>query len=754
MTTKNPFKVMALRYARSLQVLVRTAIMWSVDHRAVGAPLQQSFDTLIPLLKQTGQFTLGFVDQRIMLNKILTTDGGLSQLENEFLKRGIGAVTFEAGITLARYKRAIAVLVTPAKLIDRQGGARPFLEQNPLENVHVIPASKNQARTEDGDVALDSDSESYLRSKQLERSGMGGAGIGLGDLELLLRDLGAVGERGGDVSPQHRLSMIERSVEAALTDERYNPRDSYIALARALQEFRPDFVLSLFPSDRQPLVRSIPSEQVAAEFIEDTALNWATNRLASAPTGPEAIIVQEEVVRVLLRSLQATQMAGRLALKLADHIKEHALPKHLYDRIQGELKWVALPPAAKQAQLLVQRRFDAVEFRRLMQHVRDQLAQGQIEQTTALAIKYFDLLDGKASDISPEELSRATDLIRAMAGASFEFIRETASRLAKALRRADYNEFLHYQVANCLAVLSKSAATYEDFDTVQAVGSALQHSAEANPSRHKNCCSVVHNLLPQSSIERIVEISLQRREDSAWTKTAATLLRWTGSDAVEKVLQRLEVEPGAINRLALVRLCVQIGEVSLEAVHRRLTNERWYVVRNACNLLGKLKDPELLQRLAPILQHADARVQEAAVAVLVKSRAARRAEVLAEALPQLNGNSLQRAINELVLLKDPSTLPKLGAFIFSDSHRDTKKIRRAIEVLGAIPAEGALELLATVLSDTTMDSHTRALALSMLRLDRSGIGQRLVQQFLARFPEDPLAAECKRARGAAASGQT
>src|SRR5207244_13503941 len=86
----------------------------------------------------------------------------------------------------------------------------------------------------------------------------------------------------------------------------------------------------------------------------------------------------------LLRSLQATQMAGRLALKLADHIKEHALPKHLYDRIQDELKWVALPPAAKQAQLLVQRRFDAVEFRRLMQHVRDQLAQGQIEQTTAM----------------------------------------------------------------------------------------------------------------------------------------------------------------------------------------------------------------------------------------------------------------------------------------------------------------------------------------------------------------------------------
>jgi hypothetical protein len=34
-------------------------------------------------------------------------------LENDFLQRGIGAVSFEAGLTLARYKQVIAIISSP-----------------------------------------------------------------------------------------------------------------------------------------------------------------------------------------------------------------------------------------------------------------------------------------------------------------------------------------------------------------------------------------------------------------------------------------------------------------------------------------------------------------------------------------------------------------------------------------------------------------------------------------------------------------
>ena len=110
MLDKDQLKQGGLRYARSFQTLLKTAIMFSPGHAALNHPLQHSFDLLNDLVKQLRQFTIGFVDQRIMINNILTSDPALKTLENEFLKRGVGAVTFEAGITMTAYRRVIAVM--------------------------------------------------------------------------------------------------------------------------------------------------------------------------------------------------------------------------------------------------------------------------------------------------------------------------------------------------------------------------------------------------------------------------------------------------------------------------------------------------------------------------------------------------------------------------------------------------------------------------------------------------------------------
>src|SRR5258708_39164948 len=98
-------KALEIRFARALHTTNKTAIIFTVDHRSVERPIQQSFEFLNHLLKDAGQFTFGFVDNQVMLNNLLTTDASLRQLETEFLKRGIAAVTFEPGLTLGRYKK-------------------------------------------------------------------------------------------------------------------------------------------------------------------------------------------------------------------------------------------------------------------------------------------------------------------------------------------------------------------------------------------------------------------------------------------------------------------------------------------------------------------------------------------------------------------------------------------------------------------------------------------------------------------------
>src|SRR5262249_12119895 len=96
-----------------------------------------------------------------------TTEENLKPLENEFLKRGIGAVTFEAGITLAAYRNMISAICANPKVIEENGGLLPYLEQRQLEFIRVFPATKTEVRNQDGDTVLDMSSEEFLISKAL-----------------------------------------------------------------------------------------------------------------------------------------------------------------------------------------------------------------------------------------------------------------------------------------------------------------------------------------------------------------------------------------------------------------------------------------------------------------------------------------------------------------------------------------------------------------------------------------------------------
>src|SRR5215472_13046569 len=288
---RTAFKALGQRYGRSLYSAIKMATLFSANHHNCTRPIQQSFDLLVDLLKGNTKLTFGFVDQRVLINHILTTDVTLEPLQREFLKRGIGGVIFEPGLTLARYKRAIEILATSPKAIEAQGGPEVFLEDNPLEGVRIYLAPKNQIRNADGDTMLETDSETLLRQNS---KGESHGPVNLEGLELLLESAGldrtkASGAGGG--GPSDILKLVEKTVESALVDRRGDPEKSYIALARLLQEIRPDFVLSAFSPEAQGEIRGFSNDRVATEYLENKAADWAAKRLAAAPSGPEALVV-------------------------------------------------------------------------------------------------------------------------------------------------------------------------------------------------------------------------------------------------------------------------------------------------------------------------------------------------------------------------------------------------------------------------------------------------------------------------------
>ncbi|HEV7551976.1 MAG TPA: HEAT repeat domain-containing protein, partial [Candidatus Angelobacter sp.] len=308
-------------------------------------------------------------------------------------------------------------------------------------------------------------------------------------------------------------------------------------------------------------------------------------------------------------------------------------------------------------------------------------------------------------------VGRIPELLRALAGTQADFWELAANNLIQALASHKLNQLVHVQIVNALVALAKIAATYEDFLLVQTVGTALEESGAHNQTSHTACCSSnISNLLPPSAVDRIAEIFLDKKNEAAWIRTVAGILRWAGVGAIERLFVVLDKEPTAANRLALMRLLSRIGPAGLPAARQRLKHQDWYVVRNACKLLGELKDPELMEHIAPVFEHQDERVKKTALQAVIESKLPRRAGVIANALPLLPPHLVEDALCELMHQADPESLPGLEKYFSSSVAKNSNVLRLVINVIAAVPQEKAIHLLSKISYDESIDAGLRKAA--------------------------------------------
>src|SRR5262249_21548244 len=96
---------------------------------------------------------------------ILTPDRTLRNLESEFSKRGIGAVTFPAGITLGGFRSFLSTICDTPESIEANGGIRRYYERNKIEGVRIIAGVKGASSMEE--TVLEGDPESLLAAQRM-----------------------------------------------------------------------------------------------------------------------------------------------------------------------------------------------------------------------------------------------------------------------------------------------------------------------------------------------------------------------------------------------------------------------------------------------------------------------------------------------------------------------------------------------------------------------------------------------------------
>jgi HEAT repeat protein len=163
------------------------------------------------------------------------------------------------------------------------------------------------------------------------------------------------------------------------------------------------------------------------------------------------------------------------------------------------------------------------------------------------------------------------------------------------------------------------------------------------------------------------------------------LLEPFGEQGVEALLDLLADEPDRERRAHLLAALRQTARGHTKPVLARLRDPRWYVVRNAANLLGNAGGGEVLDQLARACRHTSPQVRKEAVKALLVAggvRAVPRLRILADEGPE---DVRSMSVTVLGGILAPEAAEALGDV--ARGSRDRRLRRLAVEELAA-GAEG------------------------------------------------------------------
>jgi CheY-like chemotaxis protein len=203
---------------------------------------------------------------------------------------------------------------------------------------------------------------------------------------------------------------------------------------------------------------------------------------------------------------------------------------------------------------------------------------------------------------------------------------------------------------------------------------------------------------------------------------ALRTIKLLGSESCAIVWEQLIVEPNPKARRFLTSVMAALGSAADRIMLEHLEDSRWYVVRNALNILGSRRNPEYIGAFKAQLIHRETRVAKEALAALAAIRHEHAANVVLEYLSMPNCPLPELAILALGAQQDPRAIPLLSRIAQrNDRLLKQKKIRlKAIEALGQIRNADANPALVAIIKKGKIIKRSEYLELRLAALNALG----------------------------------
>jgi HEAT repeat protein len=234
---------------------------------------------------------------------------------------------------------------------------------------------------------------------------------------------------------------------------------------------------------------------------------------------------------------------------------------------------------------------------------------------------------------------------------------------------------------NILRVLDEVASVAEmragegRWEVVARVFDALVHSeVAAEDAELRRAYTIAVRRLTKPTLIRGIAVLLPRRRELR-DPLHAVLLR-LGPDGAEALIDLLTSSDSLTDRRAYLAALVKIRDAVPTLMHL-LGDTRWYVVRNAIDLLGEMRAAEAENALLEVVSHREERVRRSAATALARLgtlRSVQAVEKMAtDAVPEVRAHAVQglgsvkstRAVGVLARALDRETDPEVQAVILA-----------------------------------------------------------------------------------------
>ncbi len=562
------------RLLRAMAAAVKTVALYPGPHPVTQQAVAGLMALLHPYMEAYGPFGLRVGKYAVSIDGTPFRGGSHSNLAMHLYTRGVAQIKIMAAVSEQGLMGFVSIIGMDRRSLEEAGGIRHLMRQSSIGNIQVA------------EMALESDED-----------------LQPADLNAIFEWLGR-----GDLEPEDRERILDML--------RGGPDGTRVFLERAYSMLE-GVSESLAEDDRvgevSQLLRSL-DRMMLDEPFEDQDRLYAN--LA------EAHIMVREPLRTLLARALLHPDGRDVAARLGEHLTTEQLAHLIHGSVGGG-------DLADQVTVFLHAlRTDQQKTKAVLAILDTRLRQPQ-HSAAWLTGAVFPRLDYPARrtepDLPQEFLFMATD----------SAVADEAAERLKTQVTLDERDITHEVIRTLVDALAQETGDKELVDIGDALAAHLPWlvqeqefatlalvldrtkviaTQEVGP-RRKVAEGILQRMTDAAMLDRLLA-ALWAARDTLPENDIRACLKPLADDLVAPLVRVLGMETRGPMRAMVCDLLIELGAGKIDLLGKVVDDQRWYVVRNVANVLGRMHDPKAVAHLGRLVHHPDYRVRRETVMAL------------------------------------------------------------------------------------------------------------------------------------------